>query len=363
VKTLDKFTHIAWPNRLSRVISDLHDQLLETYPSGRDGTTAIIVYIPPFSQDPEIQEIYVACLGDARAMIINTKNGEILKVTDHGSITICETLDYKSSSESKASGKTDYITRAHIFDGDKDNIEYKYYTEVKKLKFIAQGGGVYYLKTNDGIALQPLRSIGDFNVRSLIRTPELYTWKIPKEQLKYSTLLVVSDGFDNHEALIPSKLATLISNPHKFFANPMAFTDGIFLRKFNYIKPDDIKSTTIIGTFKNILDKLQVVIKNDDNWIKTMQSTYLKFVTLFESLGISPVPSIEPIEPTSTSEPSTTSTSEPSTTSTSEPSPISEPSQSIVLGTTLQLAIYVSILLGSEDNICALGTNLAYLNS
>lgn len=268
VKTLDKFSKIDWKEKFHYALIDLQSQIDNDYKLSKScaGTTAVIAFIN------NNYDIYVTCLGDSRAMIVDMKSGEIMKKKDGGLIEIKDMMENEFNKYNIKINNTNnfYITRSHNYNGI-NNPEYEYYTQVHNIRF-KKTGEVYYADFLD-ISLQPLRGIGDFDAKNFIRKPELYYWKLTPNQVEHASLILISDGFENNDALQPDKLAKFLSNPGKFIRDAILFTDVPLIKE--YISDIDTELCTL-DIMKHILEKIYTCL-DDEHWIDVLKNAFTKF--------------------------------------------------------------------------------------
>jgi hypothetical protein len=317
--TLDKFPKVSWDDRkLHYAVMELQDMVAEKFPKKNFGTTAVIAFIS------STYDIYIACIGDARAMLVDTSTGEIMKLREGGMIKVddCMEEEFKKYDIKVVEDATSYITRSHCYSGF-STPEYEYYRRVHKVKFVSMAG-VYYAELGES-ALQPLRAIGDTSIKCLIRVPQLYCWRLNGNQMKDAGLILMSDGFENHEVLVPNKMAMFMANPMKYLNDPLNFTEGTFISKYKYINSNDIKSLSTLEAIRYIYNKLIAQIKGDSEWVTTLGATIGKFERAFLKFGTGSIRTDS--------------------------------------YKTIELAMYLSIMLGSDDNMTLLFTDLQSLKN
>lgn len=307
---IQKFNHIHWNERLYYVVMELQN-LVSGLPYSFCGTTAVITYIN------KLHEIYVACIGDCRAIVMDTNTGEVMKL-DGGEIVVRDMMEEEFSKNDikTETSNNEYITRSHCYTGVK-NCDSEYYSKIQNIKFICMNGAYY--ANFPGLQMEPLRAIGDTHAKELIRKPELYYWRLNRKQIDNATLLLMSDGFENHDVFTPNKLTAFLKDPIVYLNDPSTLTDGIFIKKFGYISDSDIKSSSALEVIKNIYSKISTLVKKDKEWYNTLTDAMAKFEEIYKSFN-----------------------------GTIKTNPKK----------TMELSVYLSILLGSDDNITLMVADL-----
>ena len=287
--TIEKFRDMSWSKKLGEVIIDLQEQI-KYYPEwAYQICSAIIIYI---SND---YKMYIASIGNARAMIINNKTGCIMKIGEEASYVVDDMMEdeYKKHDIGYESKNSKFITRSHIYNPlSEDNDfcpEYNYYKNIQNYKF-HEKDQLQYLKINN-INVHQLRVIGGLCCSNLIRLPELHTWMLNSDQLKCGKLVMLTDGLVNHEALLPESFAKIIMNPifsiieniETILKNTMIFKNRCLddLIPKEKIRDHKIK---IRNLFRNILLKVHSIIKND-LWIAKTMKSFDNFIKILDVYG------------------------------------------------------------------------------
>lgn len=279
VKSMDKFKEIKYPDRLTEVICDLHKQIISNSSYDNQGSTAIITYTQMHESETII---YVACVGDSRAMIVDKDKGKIMKKNDLNDIVITDAManEFDQYNIRSFTTNNEYCTRAHFYEG-KDIPEYMYYIKATRINFTYEHKN-YYMKCGMR-QLQPVRSLGDKRFGPVIYKPELYTWKLSSQQLKNSMLIHMSDGVESHHALCPYRFARLISKPQSFTTDFSYFLNGTFLQRNNKITEKNLQVSLLDSLF-NILTIHKSYLKHDLKWQLSLDKAFIGFEKLYTTI-------------------------------------------------------------------------------
>lgn len=330
VKALDVYKDLKWEERLRKAVLYIQNDLRKTKISAQ-GTTATITYID------KDKNIFVATLGDTKAMLINNK-GEIIKCDEKNGVNIMIDHMDKEFGEHKIENTNKdekFITVSHNYMG-KNTCEYEYYTRVFGKKFIEKHGTHYMVISSSVFSMiQPLRVLGNITTKILINEPVVYSWRLADELKKNSSLIVMSDGLENHLAFTPEKIGAFLNNPINYLKDFDHMLGGTFIEKYDFIKPHNLPhdkkticdtkenrlvKTMICANFKEIVDKLCSVLKNDIKWVKKLHDAFEKFKSVFADFQENYNITTEPKK-------------------------------------TLRLITLVAVLLGSDDNITIMSKN------
>lgn len=215
--------------KLGHSIKKLNGEIKEQNLTPMQGSTGVIAYI-----SEETGVINVANIGDTMAFILDASELDVMK-TSKG--TLNKYKDFLTSDSNRAVSYS-YKTKAHaIHEPDDGKLEQEYYKK-HDLK-IKQSDGSYYLNLYDDVYLQPLRVIGDFEYDVLIREPDIYKWKIKNTSANY--LVMISDGFENHNAFDCSKMSFFLINPILALLNIKYMVEDTVLLKSGEIKMSSLK--------------------------------------------------------------------------------------------------------------------------
>jgi len=284
IRTLDKFSSVYWNEKLYYVLLDLQSQIDNCceFDDCSAGTTAVIVYI-----DKDFN-IYVACIGDSRAMIVDTRSREIMKSKHEGSIQICDTMEheFKKHDIKVITASDRYITRPHCYSG-KIIPEYEYYTQVHGIKFNESETG-YYADFHGLASMQPLRSIGDNEIEDMIRMPELYQWKLSRDDIDSCCLIMISDGFESNGAFTIDELAMFVSDPFKFLHDIASVINEDFLVKENTHSHDNSMDHLLTSdSIERLFDITAAHVKQDKQWMETLKTALKilrRYILAFKAL-------------------------------------------------------------------------------
>ncbi|AYV84603.1 MAG: hypothetical protein Hyperionvirus30_19 [Hyperionvirus sp.] len=287
VECLDEIGGEDWNEKLAKVFVVLQERICLDVAIINEGTTAVIGFVG------EDMKIYIGVVGDARAMIVDVVGNEVMNVG--GGVAVVKDMmgeEFKKHGIREDCKLEKYITRTQFYDGVRYCPEWEYYRQVLKMSF-KKIDGAFYIQA--GIQqLQPLRALGDKNATGLIRVPELYSWVLTGEQLRRGKLVFTSDGLENHKAVMPEKLAKMLVSPFDTLFEVKELFRGTCLDidKSKYVREGKIdvvmdpkwergvKVKKVLEIFAGLVKAVECDIrKYDKEWASKLMLYYPKFVS------------------------------------------------------------------------------------